>query len=250
VLVNLAVNARDAMPGGGALTIATSNAQLGDEEALRGLTPGDYVRLAVTDTGVGMDAAVQDHIFEPFFTTKGRAGTGLGLATCYGIVTQLGGHISVDSAAGKGSTFTVLLPRVRESVDAPARAPEAVEGGREAVLVVEDEPLVRNLATNGLALHGYRVLSAPSGAEALRLAREHTGAIDLLVTDVVMPGMGGRQLADEFRALRPEAQVVFMSGYTDAALEPGVCFVQKPFTPAVLARAVRAALDAKRATTG
>ncbi len=245
VLVNLAVNARDAMPEGGSLTISTADVTLVDEAARRDLPPGDYVRLAVTDTGVGMDAATREHVFEPFFTTKGRAGTGLGLATCYGIVSQLGGQITVESAPGKGSTFTVLLPRVRERPEAPERRPDVATGGREVVLLVEDEPLVRNLATNGLALHGYRVLSAPTPADALRLAREHQGPIDLLVTDVVMPGMSGRQLAEEFKVLRPGAPIVFMSGYTDAALDPGARFLQKPFTPAALARVVRETLDAR-----
>ncbi|MBX3472519.1 MAG: response regulator [Planctomycetes bacterium] len=245
VLVNLVVNARDAMPDGGALSVATANAPLGEDAGRLGLPPGDYVRLTVKDTGVGMDAATREHVFEPFFTTKGRAGTGLGLATCYGIVSQLGGQIAVDSAPAEGSTFTVLLPRVDERPEQDERPPEAVQGGREVVLVVEDEPLVRNLAVNGLSLHGYRVIAAPSPQEALRVAKEHPGAIDLLVTDVVMPGMSGRQLADEFRALRPGAPVVFMSGYADVALEPGARFLQKPFTPAALARVVREALDAR-----
>jgi two-component system cell cycle sensor histidine kinase/response regulator CckA len=248
VLVNLAVNARDAMPDGGALTISTGNARLDEEAAHRlGLAAGDYVRLSVKDTGVGMDEAVQEHVFEPFFTTKGRSGTGLGLATCYGIVTQLGGHIGIESAPGRGSTFTVFLPRVRERVDEAPKRLESVAGGRETVLVVEDEPLVRNLAMNGLALHGYTVLTAPDAQRALEVVKAQP-KIDLVVTDVVMPGLSGRQLADQLKTLRPELPVVFMSGYTEAALEPGVRFVQKPFTPAVLARVVRETLDARAPT--
>jgi two-component system, cell cycle sensor histidine kinase and response regulator CckA len=245
VLVNLSVNGRDAMPGGGALTIETRNVTLGPDDAARvGVAAGEWVRLAVSDTGVGMDESIKEHIFEPFFTTKGRAGTGLGLATCYGIVTQLGGTITVETAPGKGSTFTVLLPRVRERVEVATKQADAVQGGRETVLIVEDEPLVRNLATNGLALHGYRVLAAASGQEALELLRGATH-VDLLVTDVIMPGMGGRALAEQARVVRPSMKLVFMSGYTETELPPGAAFLQKPFTPAVLARTVREALDAR-----
>jgi CheY-like chemotaxis protein len=221
------------MPEGGTLRIEV------DEHAGR-------VRLAVADTGQGMPPEVLEHVFEPFFTTKtaGR-GTGLGLATCYGIVSQLGGQIAVTSLLGAGSTFTVLLPPAAEPPErVERRAAEAVQRGRETVLLVEDDPLVRELAATALDLHGYRVLSAASPEDALRIAREEPGPLDLLVTDVIMPGMDGRRLAAEVRRVRP-IEVLFVSGYTADRLEEGARFLQKPFTPGLLARAVREALDAR-----
>jgi PAS domain S-box-containing protein len=256
VLVNLAINARDAMPGGGKLTIETRNAALDDLYAQQRLetSAGAYVLLAISDTGVGMDAEVQSHLFEPFFTTKAAGkGTGLGLATCYGIVKQHGGAIGVYSEVDQGTTFKIYLPRaVAPLRDSPRR--EGVEGlprGAETVLLVEDEVSVRALAARVLRAQGYTVLEAADGDEALALARELGGAtIDLLLTDVIMPQTGGRALADRLVALLPSVKVLYMSGYTDDAivhhgrLEPGIAFLHKPFSPAGLARKVREVLDA------
>ncbi len=257
VIMNLAVNARDAMPEGGRLTFRTAHVTI-DEAYARshmGVEAGPTVLLEVSDTGTGMTAEVQSHIFEPFFTTKpvGR-GTGLGLATVYGIVKQSGGHIDVSSEPGRGSTFQIYLPLAEEAEsEALAETPASRHaGGSETVLLVEDEEDVRELAREILTLMGYTVLTASEPAEALRISLEHTGVIDLLVTDVVMPGMSGRQLADRLTAERPGLKVMFMSGYTDNAivhhgvLEPGTAFVQKPFTPESLTRKVRDVLDAAR----
>ena len=256
VLVNLAVNARDAMPNGGTLVIETRNVHLDDEFARQHATvqPGPHVLLAVSDTGVGMDTEVLAHIFEPFFTTKevGK-GTGLGLATCYGIVKQNRGSIWVDSERGIGTTFRIYMPRaeavlpVTETVE-----PRAVEQprGTETVLLVEDEVLVRNLAADALRRHGYQVLSASTGIEALDLAGQVLHSIDVLVTDVVMPQMGGEQLAVKMLSERPGLKVLFISGYTDLAvlshgtLVPGTALLQKPFTPGQLVHRVRELLDA------
>jgi PAS domain S-box-containing protein len=258
VLMNLAVNARDAMPGGGRLTIETSSIDLDEAYARRhvGLHPGSYVLLTVTDTGMGMSEDVKAHLFEPFFTTKGPGkGTGLGLATVYGIVKQSGGYVAVSSEPGRGSTFQIYLPRV-EAQGAPAtRAPEAAAPtGSETILLVEDEDAVRVPARKFLEEHGYRVLEATNGEDALRVLQRHEGApVDLLITDLVMPTMGGKELAQRFRALKPEAGVLYTSGYTTAAvgedgtLEPGTAFLQKPFTPDVLARRAREVLDANGA---
>jgi CheY-like chemotaxis protein len=254
ILMNLVVNARDAMPQGGNVTIETRNVEL-DASCIRGrgdLQPGQYVLLAITDTGCGMDAATVAQIFEPFFTTKREAqGTGLGLATVYGIVTQSGGHIEVYSEVGRGTAFKVYLPRAdqgaRDRRSSAAAAP--VPGGTETVLLAEDEAGVRDLARMALQSSGYTVLEAGRGDEALRVAHEQRGPIHLLVTDVVMPGLGGRQVAEALTALRPELKVLFLSGYPDDAvvrhgvLGPGMAFLQKPFTPGTLARKVREVLD-------
>ena len=261
MIVNLAVNARDAMPLGGRLALETSYVRVDEESARRhvGLRPGPHVRLVVRDTGIGMDGLIKAHLFEPFFTTKGPGkGTGLGLATVYGIVTQSGGAIRVDSEPGQGAVFTIDLPRV----DAPADLrgdpgiPEAAPHGSETVLLVEDEPEVRGLARDILHQQGYTVLEAADGDDALRIGREHGGPIHLLVTDVVMPQMGGRELADHLKAGRRETKVLYVSGYTDDAIlhkgvsETGTAFLPKPFTAAELAHKVREVLDAAPASGG
>jgi PAS domain S-box-containing protein len=255
VIVNLTVNARDAMPMGGKLTIETANAELGGDyvDAHRPVVPGRYVMLAVSDTGTGMDEATKARLFEPFFTTKEPGkGTGLGLATVYGIVKQSGGYIWIYSEPSHGATFKVYLPRV----DAPAvelKQTSATSGsptGTETVLIAEDDELLRPLARALLAKLGYRVLEARDEAAALALARAHVGEIHLLVSDIIMPGRSGVELARELAAVRPRMRVLYISGYTDEAivrhglLAPGVNFLQKPFTPDVLARKVRDVLDA------
>src|SRR5262245_54896719 len=259
MIVNLAVNARDAMPLGGRLMLETSFVRHDEGFARQnvGLRPGPHVRLVVRDTGVGMDGLIKAHLFEPFFTTKGPGkGTGLGLATVYGIVTQSGGAIRVDSEPGQGAAFSIDFPRV----DAPADlrgepgVPAAAPHGSETVLLVEDEPAVRGLARDILHQQGYTVLEAADGDEALRVGREHGGPIHLLVTDVVMPQMGGRELSDRLKAGRQEVKVLYVSGYTDDAIlhqgvsETGTAFLPKPFTASALAHKVREVLDA--AATG
>jgi PAS domain S-box-containing protein len=253
VIMNLAVNARDAMPGGGRLTIATANVELDEARAAGrpGVQPGPYVMLSVSDTGGGMDAETLSHLFEPFFTTKepGR-GTGLGLATAYGIVKQSDGHIWVMSEPGHGTSVTIYLPRVEGLVErAPALAGgDALPGGSETILLVEDEDSLRELAHEILGGLGYTVLEAGTGRAALEVAERHPGPIDLLLTDVIMPGMSGRELAAELLSSRPGARALYMSGYTDDAiihgvLEPGLAFLQKPFPLEALARKVREVLD-------
>ena len=257
VLMNLAVNARDAMPNGGKLTIETANAEL-DESYTREhfpARPGPYVMLAVSDTGTGMSAEVQSHLFEPFFTTKEKGkGTGLGLATVYGIVKQSGGYVWVYTEPGHGTTFKIYLPRV-DAAPAPRVSgvqASPVEDGTETVLLAEDETAVRAVARHTLQRHGYTVLEAPSAEAALDLAQRHSGPIHLLLTDVVMPGMSGRALALRLSELRPELRVIYMSGYPEEAitrhgvLERGFTYVQKPFTPEGLARKVREVLDGAR----
>jgi two-component system cell cycle sensor histidine kinase/response regulator CckA len=256
VILNLVVNARDAMPRGGKLTIETGSVTL-DDDYMRvhpEATSGDYVMVAMSDTGVGMTEEVKSHLFEPFFTTKEMGkGTGLGLATVYGIVKQSGGFIYVYSEPGKGTTFKIYLPRVKEPVTALPRAEEFRElpRGTETVLLVEDEPSVRELAARALRQQGYTVLEAASGKEALQLSKEYgEKEIHLLFTDVVLPQMSGKRLAERLKELRPQVKVLFTSGYADNAvvqhqvLEPGVEFLAKPFSPAVLARKVRQILDA------
>ena len=253
VLMNLVVNARDAMPRGGTLTIATRDVFL-DEEYARShpdLRPGAYVHLSVADTGCGMDRPTLARIFEPFFTTKPVGqGTGLGLAMVYGVIKASGGHLTVESEPGRGTTFHLYLPAVGEP-DRPALPPSqgGSTPGRETILLVEDEAGVRNLARQALESRGYRVLEAPDGEEALRLAREHAGEIDLLVSDVVMPRMSGRELREQMALLSPTTRVIFMSGYTDdAILRHGLYqaesdFLQKPFTVHGLLKKVREVLD-------
>jgi two-component system cell cycle sensor histidine kinase/response regulator CckA len=253
VIVNLAVNARDAMPHGGQLTIETFNVDVGAGEVSRARVPaGSYVALAVADTGVGMDGDTQSHLYEPFFTTK-EDGTGLGLATVYGIVRQSGGTVVVDSELDQGSRFTVYLPRIEEPLEDSAQAPgEAGElGGAETVLVVEDEETVRRLVAKFLERRGYAVLTASDSLEALAIGRDHRGPIDLLVTDVVMPSMNGPELAEQFLTLRPGAGVLYVSGYSDEAIgDPtvrvaGSVFLQKPFSESSLAQKVRDALQGR-----
>ena len=254
VLINLAVNARDAMPKGGKLTIVTSNAELDSSysSAHTPVLPGNYVMLGVSDTGIGMDARTISRIFEPFFTTKERGkGTGLGLATVYGIVKQSGGYVWVYSEPERGATFKVYLPSVEERPRAAEHPPAEVQiRGDETILLVEDDPAVRTLAHRVLSGAGYHVLVAEHGGDALRIVQGTRDPIALLVTDVVMPGMGGHPLAQRLLALRPDLRVLFLSGYTDEAivhhgiLEAGTPFLQKPFPPDGLLRKVRSILDA------
>ena len=247
VIVNLVVNARDAMPDGGRITIETSSVKTVEPDSAGpgGTEGGSQVRVAVTDTGTGMDAHTRARIFEPFFTTKEPGkGTGLGLATVYGIVRQSGGTIQVDSEPGAGSTFTIALPQVEDAQVAVEEPTAPARRGTETVLVVEDEDEVRALIHAVLADYGYRVLSAGRPGEALELAARHPGPIHLLVTDMVMPGMGGAALARKLLGERPETAILFMSGYTDDTRSDGPPFLQKPFTPETIARTVRSALDA------
>jgi len=254
VIMNLAVNARDAMPQGGRLVLETANVDLDDEYVRRhvGARPGPHVMLAVSDTGTGVPREIHAQIFEPFFTTKEQGkGTGLGLATVYGIVKQSGGYIELDSELGQGTTFRIYLPRLDAEVapvDQSAR-PVVPAGGTETILLVEDEEGVRELARDILRASGYTVLEARNGAEALLLCERHQGPLDMLLTDVVMPRMSGRELAERLAPLRPDLSVLYMSGYTDDAvirhgvLGAGTAFLQKPFTPAALVLRVRETLD-------
>src|SRR5271165_6504278 len=257
VIMNLAVNARDAMPSGGKLTIETSNVSL-DEEYSRfhaPLRPGDYVMLTISDTGMGMDSETQSHIFEPFFTTKGTKGTGLGLSTVYGIIKQSGGYIWVYSESGKGTTFKIYLPRVPERAESPAVVSTAesvaTEPGTETILLVEDEANLRYLARQFLEKQGYRVIEAADGAVAMQIAVAHEGTIHLLLTDVIMPGMNGRELAQRISEIRPNVKILYMSGYTenvvghDGMLDAGVRLLQKPFNLRDLKSRVREVLDAR-----
>ncbi len=256
VLVNLAVNARDAMPGGGHLILETANVDLDQPYIHDHLTAaaGRYVMLVVSDTGQGMDRETMSHIFEPFFTTKspGR-GTGLGLSTVYGIVKQGGGHVYTYSEPGHGTTFRIYLPAVLEAGEAPPEAdlPGHVETrGTETILVLEDEPALRKLVQALLGQQGYTILEAATSEQALRHCEGHEGTIHLLVTDVVMPGMSGRQLAERAVQCRPDMKVLYMSGYTADAiahhgvLDAGVAFLQKPFSSESLLQKVREVLNA------
>ncbi len=256
VVMNLVVNARDAMPGGGKLTIETSNVFLDEEysHVHPPVQPGSFVMLAISDTGAGMDEITSSKIFEPFFTTKERGkGTGLGLSTVYGIVKQSGGFIWVYSEPGKGSTFKIYLPRTEDRREVPDKEVPPVEDlrGGKTVIVVEDEVSIRNLAVEILGQYGYEILSAGDGEEALAIVGEHKGEISLLLTDVVMPRMGGRELYERLRQLRPGIKVLYMSGYTDNAiihhdvLDPGIAFLQKPYSPISLLRKVKDVLEEK-----
>src|SRR5579862_1126337 len=252
VLMNLVVNAKDAMPAGGKITIQTG-AIVVDEKHRRSpqfIRPGRYVTLAVSDTGTGMDKETQSRIFEPFFTTKEKGkGTGLGLSTVYGIVKQSGGYVFVQSEVGRGATFQIYLPQVDGAAEKkPAPAPDAALGGSETILLVEDEESVRLLVRDTLSAKGYKVLEADSGEAGLATAERHDGKIDLVITDVVMPGMGGREMVKHMTDTRPETKVLYLSGYTEDAIlsegtiESGTAFLQKPFTLQNLSRKVREVL--------
>jgi signal transduction histidine kinase len=251
VLLNLVVNAREAMPNGGTLTIQTSNVDLSDDDP-RGVfmaPSGPYVMLQVSDAGVGMTEETRAHLFEPFYTTKDARGTGLGLSTVYGIIQHSGGDIQVTSGLGQGTTFKIFLPSVDSAPEPIAAVSARPAVGHERLLVVEDEPGVGKLLASILRLQGYDVLQASNAEEALTIAGEFMGEIDLLITDIVMPGMNGRALANRMETLRPGLKTLFMSGYTDHSsvgpdmLEPGVHFLQKPFTPSVFTATVREVLD-------
>ncbi|HXO88845.1 MAG TPA: ATP-binding protein [Candidatus Acidoferrales bacterium] len=259
VLLNLVVNARDAMPQGGKLLIDTQNMVM-DEAFVRRypypVQPGPYVCLTVTDSGVGMDAETKARAFEPFFTTKEKGkGTGLGLSTVYGVVKQSGGYIDIYSAPGAGTTFKIYLPRVDDALtaDAPIGAATSFTGN-ETILLAEDESSLRTLTRNTLELCGYKVLEAKDGLEALEVSERFKGPIDLLLTDMVMPGMGGRQLAQELTRRRPEIRLAYMSGYTgqtvgsQGPVDPGSVFLLKPFTRELLTRKIREALDRRVVT--
>ena len=255
VLMNLVVNARDAMPEGGRVSIETANVSLSTDFAQRhaNVAPGEYVMVAVSDTGAGMPPEIQAHIFEPFFTTKEAGkGTGLGLSTVYGIVKQAGGDISVYSEPGHGTTFKIYFPRLVASSDeteGPVGVRDRDSQGHETVLLVEDDEHLRGLTLRILQSRGYQIITATDGRDALRRAKEHEGAIHLMLSDVVMPGMSGRVLSEQLCALRPMLKVLFMSGYTDddvmrrGILDRRTAFLEKPFTPEQLVGKVRDVLD-------
>jgi PAS domain S-box-containing protein len=254
ILLNLSVNSRDAMPTGGKLIIETANVELDQNYVQQHIpvTRGSYVMLSVSDTGTGMDAETQKRVFEPFFTTKEKGyGTGLGLSTVYGIVKQSGGHIWMYSELGRGTTFKVYLPRIDEPENAAdlVTRPKNLCCGTESILFVEDNESIRELGCEVLEARGYHVLKAENGLEALRVAQQHSGTLHLLLTDLVMPGISGRVLAEKMTELRPDIKVLYLSGYTDdtimrhGELDPNMRFLQKPFTPYALARKVREVLD-------
>jgi PAS domain S-box-containing protein len=257
VIMNLVVNSRDAMPRGGKISIQTTEVKVEAKAAQDGLVPaGAYVVVTVTDNGMGMDAETQSRIFEPFFTTKEKGkGTGLGLSTVYGIVKQSGGYIFAESGVSRGTRFRIYLPRVEDPAESqgPTRAAQIPGGGSETILLVEDEESVRLLVRDTLAARGYTVIEAENGEAGLNAAGQHVGAIDMVITDVVMPGIGGRELVQRVTASRPETKVLYLSGYTeeailqDGALESGTAFLQKPFTLQALARKVREVLRAEHA---
>jgi two-component system cell cycle sensor histidine kinase/response regulator CckA len=257
VLMNLVVNARDAMPNGGKLTIETANVELAEAftSLHESVAPGVYVMIAVSDNGEGMDEATKSRIFEPFFTTKERGkGTGLGLATVYGIIRQSGGHVEVYSERHRGTTFKIYLPRVTDPADEvqPRATGDATRGGSETILVVEDEPAVRKVTRTMLERLGYVVMEADRPDTAIALAESWSHAPDLVVTDVILPGINGRELVRALESKWPGIKVLYLSGYTDDAivrhgvLDAGVAFLGKPFTPDGLGLKVRAVLDAKR----
>jgi two-component system cell cycle sensor histidine kinase/response regulator CckA len=259
VLLNLVLNARDALEGSGRVTVHTANAVWDGEYAQRhggvDLPLGRYVMLAVSDTGCGMEKEVQERIFEPFFTTKPVGqGTGLGLSTVYGIIKQSGGYVWVYSEPDQGSVFKVYLPVALTggAAEPVYEQSEVPCGGTETILVIEDEDIVRNLACRGLRDHGYKVVEARNGTQALHYIRLHPGGVDLVISDVVMPEMGGRELGQSLARTDPDLPVLYMSGYTGedvvqrGLLEPGSPFQQKPFTPAALARKIRVMLDQSR----
>jgi two-component system cell cycle sensor histidine kinase/response regulator CckA len=259
VVMNLAVNARDAMPRGGTLTIETCNVELDVRHisTRTGMQPGKYVALSVGDNGSGMDAETRAHLFEPFFTTKAQGqGTGLGMTTVFNIVKQSGGGMEVYSEPGKGTSVKVYLPRIDQPAATETEAPVAKAArGSETILLVEDEEQVRKLVRDTLRREGYQVLDAPSAAEARRIAGAHHGPIHLLIADIVMPKEGGRELAASLASRRPTMKVLFMSGYTDQAavdealVRGGSAFIQKPFTPSSLAGKVREILGTNGETS-
>ncbi len=257
VIMNLVVNSKDAMPGGGRLMIETSNVSPDDSYAREhmSVTPGPYVMLAVADTGCGMDENTKSKVFEPFFTTKEKGrGTGLGLSTVYGIIKQSGGNISVQSELGKGTTFKIYLPRVEEAVEVLAPPRESAEStrGSETVLVVEDDDPLRRLVVRILKSNGYNVLEARHGHDALQICGAYKGTIDLIVTDIIMPQMTGHELANRLTSMRPKLKVLYMSGYTDdtighlGILKQNIHFVQKPFTSYSLLNKVREVLSSSK----
>jgi two-component system cell cycle sensor histidine kinase/response regulator CckA len=258
VIMNVVVNARDAMPGGGKVIVETNNVQMDTAQAGGNvdLRPGPYVLLAISDTGMGMDAETVAHLFEPFFTTKAAGkGTGLGLATAYGIVKQSGGAITIYSEPGHGTTVKIYLPSAVAKAPVQPEEPASTASlrGTETILLVEDEARVRKLICQVLNARGYQVLEALSGEQAIRIAAKYKGSIHLLLTDVVMPEMSGPRTVEEIRALHPTIKVLFMSGYTDEAivhhgiLDSGQAFLQKPFLPNTLARKVREVLNTEAA---
>jgi CheY-like chemotaxis protein len=256
--MNLSVNARDAMPRGGKLTIGTSNVVIDQKMKFRNRTleVGEYVLLSITDNGVGMTDEVKTHLFEPFYTTKGLGkGTGLGLATCYGIISQSGGDIHVYSEANSGTTFKIYLPRTDALPEAAAAADAStMPTGSESILIVEDDPAVQRLAVVILRNCGYKIQESNNAFEALTLIRRNPG-FDLVLTDVIMPQMSGKELSDKIKAQCPHTKILLMSGYTDDALahhgvlDEGLLFLEKPFSPAKLTRKVREVLDAQTSST-
>jgi CheY-like chemotaxis protein len=254
IIMNLVVNARDAMSDGGVITIETANVVLDDDYCA--LHPearsGEHVMLAVSDTGCGMSAEVKEHLFEPFFTTKPRGkGTGLGLSVVFGVVKQHGGSIEVYSEEGRGTTVKTYFPRVKSEapLQVATETPASYQRGHETIMVVEDEAIVRDMASSALSNLGYKVLTCADGPLAIAQASEYTGQIDLLLTDVVMPGMNGRVLADKLKLMRPTLKVIYCSGYTEniiahhGVLESGIEFLGKPYTPKDLSEKVRCVLD-------
>ena len=257
VIMNLVVNSKDAMQNGGKIIIRTANVSLDGDlpRECSYIQPGPYVMLSVEDNGHGMDKETQSRIFEPFFTTKEKGkGTGLGLSTVYGIIKQSGGYVLAQSEVGRGTTFSIYLPRVEEPAEIAGvtRAAQSATGGSETVLLVEDEESVRQLVRETLEAKGYKVLEADHGAAALQIASDYHGPIDMLITDVVMPGMSGRELSEQLSASDPDIKILYLSGYTEDAvvhqgvLEPGTSFLQKPFTLQALARKVREVLRTER----